>query len=159
MEALTRLLFTQFISEETSPVLPLLYKLKPLVLTSALHLQPADLQLLQYLIAKNFVSYSPAHLQLRLEPHAVLFYQRVHKLKAFASNHLHPLFGQLLAEFIANDLLPVVFPAKSLHLLQNQLHHPPKPIPDGKGKKKKEEEPVFNARETIDFTRLIYDSS
>lgn len=137
MEALIRLLFTQFISEETSPLLPLLYKSKPLLLTSALHLQPTDLQLLQYLIAKNFVSYSPAHLQLRLQPHAVLFYQRAHKLKAFANTHLNPHFGKLLAEFISNDLLPVNFATKSLHLLQNHQQQP-KPNSDGKGKKKKE---------------------
>lgn len=123
MEALIQLLFTQFVSEETSPLLPQLYKLKPIVLTSSLHLQPEDLQLLQYLIAKNFLSYSPAHLQIRLEPHAILFYQRVHKLKAFANNQLHAHFSHLLAEFIANDLLPVAFPAKSLHALNNQQHH------------------------------------
>ncbi len=123
MEALIQLLFTQFISEETSPLLPQLYKLKPIVLTSALHLQSEDLQLMQYLIAKNFLNYSPAHLQIRLEPHAILFYQRVHKLKAFANTHLHPHFCHLLADFIANDLLPVAFPTKSLQSLHNQQPH------------------------------------
>lgn len=123
MEALIQLLFTQFVSEETSPLLLQLYKLKPIVLSSALRLQPEDLQLLQYLIAKNFVSYSPAHLQIHLEPHAIFFYQRVHKLKTFASTHLHPHFSHLLAEFIANDLLPVAFPTKSLHALNSIQHH------------------------------------
>ena len=66
MEALIQLLFTQFITEQSSTILPALFKLKPLLLTSGLHLQPSDLQLMQYLIAKNFASYSPAHLQLKL---------------------------------------------------------------------------------------------
>lgn len=85
-----------------------------------MQLLPADLQLLQYLIAKNFVSYSPAHLQIRLDPQAVLFYQRVFKVKDFAAKHMHPLFCQLLGSFITNELLPVNFSLKSLNALLNQ---------------------------------------
>lgn len=96
MEALLQHLFTQFICEESSQLLPQLYKLKSITLTSAHHFTPADLQLIQYLLSKNFISYSAAHLQIKLEPHSILLYQRVHKLKKFAAEHTHPLFCSIL---------------------------------------------------------------
>ena len=135
MEALIQLLFTQFITDQNSTLFPALFKLKPILLTSGLHLQPNDLQLMQYLIGKNFASYSPAHLQLKLEPHAVLFYQRVFKMKEFTSKHLHPHFSQLFADFIANDLLPITVSNKQLQSLNNP-HQKHKTV-EVKAKKKK----------------------
>jgi len=55
-----------------------------------------DLQLVQYLLSKNFITYSPAHLQLTLNAHSLLFYQRVYKLKHFAAQHTLPAFQELL---------------------------------------------------------------
>jgi hypothetical protein len=155
MEELVQYLFTQFISEETSLLLPKLYKLKPITLTSSLQLLPTDLQLLQYLIAKNFVNYSPAHLQIRLDSQSVFFYQRVYKIKDFASQHLHPLFCQLLNHFISNELLPVSFSTKNLQSLLNQQ----RVSTENKGKRRKESEHSMTTNEFLDYGRLIYEYS
>ncbi len=93
MEGLVHFLFSNFISEDTPTIITKLFKLKPVTLTSSLSLQSSDLQLLQYLIAKNFVNYSPAHLQIRLEAQSVLFYQRVFKIKHFVAQNFHHLFS------------------------------------------------------------------
>jgi hypothetical protein len=64
----------------------------------------------------------------------------VFKLKEFASKHLHPHFSKLLADFIANDLLPVSFSNKHLKSLNNtHQNHQTIKAGEGKGKKKKEE--------------------
>lgn len=131
MEGLVHFLFNSFISEDTASIIPKLFKLKPITLTSSLNLQANDLQLLQYLIAKNFVNYSSAHLQIRLDSQAVLFYQRVYKIKHFVANNLHPLFSQLFSNFIDNELFPVTFSSKNLQILQN------KQKPETKSKKSK----------------------
>ena len=59
-----------------------------------------QLNLLQFLIAKNIVRYSPTHLQASLNVHMVLFYQRIYKLKEFAQQYQHPVFKELLNRFI-----------------------------------------------------------
>lgn len=155
MQPLLQYLFKQYISEETSTIIKRLYKLQPLSLNTSLQILPADLQLLQYLIAKNFVTYSPAHLQIRLNSYAVLFYQRVYKIKKFAEKHTHPHFSQLLNDFISNQLLPVPFSSKHLNALLNPSQ---RMVPEGKGKKKKQDE-VVHHKDELDYSRLIYEYS
>lgn len=117
MQNLIEYLFHKYIISDSSILTTELCKLKPILLSSTLKLSQEDLHLLQYLIAKNIVTYSPTQLTITLNPKMVLIYQRLYKLKRFAQVHYHPHFHQLLDKFIANEFLPVTFPEKGLKVL------------------------------------------
>lgn len=102
MQALLTFLFKKYITDETSDLTSALLQLKPVILSSSLKLAAEDLQLLQYLIAKNIVSYSPSQLSVTLNKKMILIYQRLHKIKRFAMKHYNPQFFHLVESIISN---------------------------------------------------------
>lgn len=102
MEELITYLFKKHITNDSSELISALLKLAPIVLSSSLKLTPEDLQLLQYLIAKSIVTYSPSQLTVSLNKKMVLVYQRLYKLKRFAMKHYNPQFCHLVEKIISN---------------------------------------------------------
>ena len=75
--------------------------MKPVSL-GALRPNQEQLHLIQYLLAKNILAYSPTALTITLNIHTLLTYQRIHKLRHLASTHLHVHFLHLFDAFISN---------------------------------------------------------
>ena len=101
MEDLIRYLFSKHIIEVKSNVfLEELCKLKPILLTEFKPNQE-QLCLIQYLLAKNIVKYSPTHLTVTVNVQMVLVYQRIFKVKQFAGKYMHKDFYGLLEKFVA----------------------------------------------------------
>ena len=107
MEDLLLHLWDEWVGSSTNHLARALVKGKPLPLTSRLQLTPPDLQTIQFLLIKNYVQYSSAHLTIQLRLHNILFYQRMHKLVHFAQQHLNKPFQGLLQAYMEGEMLPV----------------------------------------------------
>ena len=101
MEDLIKYLFSKHIMEIKGNVfLEELCKMKPILLAEFKPNQD-QLQIIQYLLAKNIVKYSPTHLTVTINVQMVLGYQRIFKVKQFVGKYMHKEFSGLLEKFVA----------------------------------------------------------
>lgn len=101
MQQLIGYLFRKYVTDSENQLTKELCSLKTILLSELKPTQD-ELQLIQYLLAKNIVCYSATHLTITLNLQMVLSYQRIQKLRQFSSQHLEKQFGELLDRFIGN---------------------------------------------------------
>ncbi len=76
-----------------------------------------DLQLMQYLLEKKIINFQPSLLTIKLNPTALLFYQRISKLRRFCRKFTTPAFTDLFEKFTQNELMPLTVEAHDLKKL------------------------------------------